>query len=90
MRRVEIMAAQALQEDMLEALEEAGIPSSYTILPVAYGRGRTDPKLGDSVWPEENFVLIIYCDARYVPAVESAVQKVQQRYDHEGIGLFIL
>ena len=90
MRRVEIMAAQAIREDILDAFELYGVPPAYTIIPVAHGRGSTLPKLGDAVWPQENFILIIYCDDATVRLIEQAIDLVKQKYDHEGIGFFVL
>ncbi len=46
MRRVEIMAAQAILEDVLEALEHYAVPMHYTIIPTAHGKGNTIPSLG--------------------------------------------
>jgi nitrogen regulatory protein PII len=62
MKRVEIIAAQAILDDVLEAMEHYQVPMHYTIIPAAHGRGNTIPKLGDDVWPEENFIMIIYCE----------------------------
>ena len=90
MRRVEIMAAQAILEDVLEALEHYAVPMHYTIIPTAHGKGNTIPKLGDDVWPEENFVLIIYCDDAIIEKIEKAIQLVKKKYDHEGIGYFVI
>lgn len=39
MKRVEIMAAQAVREDILESLSLLGVPSHHTIIPVVHGRG---------------------------------------------------
>ncbi len=90
MRRVEIMAAQAIQEDILDAFEHYGVPPRHTIIPIAHGRGETSPKLGDDVWPEENFVMIIYCDDAIVELIERSLELVRKKYDHEGIGFFVL
>ncbi|MGE4454679.1 MAG: PG0541 family transporter-associated protein [Sphaerochaeta sp.] len=90
MRRVEIMAAQAILEDVLEALEHYAVPMHYTIIPTAHGRGNTIPKLGDDVWPEENFVLIMYCEEETLERIEMAIHLVKKKYDHEGIGYFVI
>ena len=90
MRRVEIIAAQAILEDVLEALEHYAVPMHYTIIPTAHGKGNTIPKLGDDVWPEENFVLIMYCEDAILEKIEMAIQLVKKKYDHEGIGYFVI
>jgi hypothetical protein len=90
MRRVEIIAAQAILEDVLEAFEHYAVPMHYTIIPTAHGKGNTIPKLGDDVWPEENFILIIYCENATLEKIEKAIQLVKKKYDHEGIGYFVI
>lgn len=90
MKRVEIIAAQAIQEDILDALEHYGVPRKYTIIPTAHGMGSTNPKLGDDVWPEENFILLIYCQEEMLSRIEQAIALVEKKYDHEGIGYFVL
>jgi hypothetical protein len=90
MRRVEIIAAQAIQEDLLDALVHYDVPMKYTIIPTVHGRGRTNPKLGDEVWPEENFILLIYCQEEILDRIEQALTLVKKKYDHEGIGYFVL
>ncbi len=60
MKRVEIIAAQAIQEDLLDALAHYEVPMKYTIIPTAHGMGSTNPKLGDDVWPEENKHGVVY------------------------------
>ena len=44
MRRVEIMAAQAILEDVLEALEHYEVTKHYTIVPTAHGMGKHQPE----------------------------------------------
>ncbi len=90
MKRVEIIAAQAIQEDLLDALEIYKVPMHYTIIPTAHGRGGTIPKLGNDVWPEENFILIIYCEEQMLDLIKQAIALVEKKYDHEGISFFVL
>lgn len=90
MKRVEIVAAQAIQEDLLDALEHYGVPKRYTIIPIAHGVGSTNPKLGNEVWPEENFILIIYCQEEMLDRIEQAITLIEKKYDQEGIGYFVL
>lgn len=90
MKRVEIIAAQAIQEDLLDALGHYDVPMKYTIIPTAHGRGSTNPKLGNEVWPEENFILLIYCEEEMLDRIEQAIALVEKKYDHEGIGYFVL
>lgn len=90
MKRVEIIAAQAIQDDLLDALAHYEVPMHYTIIPTVHGRGSTNPKLGNEVWPEENFILLIYCEQEVLSRIEDAIALVKKKYDHEGIGYFVL
>ncbi len=90
MKRVEIMAAQAILDDVLEAFDHYHVAMNYTIIPTAHGRGNTTPKLGDDVWPEENFVMIIYCEEGELVGIEKSLALVRKKYDHEGIGYFVI
>jgi len=90
MKRVEIIAAQAIQEDLLDALAHYDVPMKFTIIPTAHGMGTTNPKLGNDVWPEENFILLIYCQEEILSRIEQAIELVKKKYDHEGIGYFVL
>ena len=84
------MAAQAVEQDILDAFDLFQVPLQYTIVPTVHGRGKTSPKLGDAVWPEENFLLIMYCDDAVVELIERSLDLVRKKYDHEGIGFFVL
>ncbi|MDT4761669.1 PG0541 family transporter-associated protein [Sphaerochaeta sp. PS] len=90
MKRVEIIAAQAIQDDLLDALAHYKVPMHYTIIPTVHGRGSTTPKLGNDVWPEENFILLIYCEQEVLESIEQAIVLVKKKYDHEGIGYFVM
>ena len=58
---------------------EQEIPEiEYTLIPTVQGRGRSSKKLGDTTWPEQNFVLFAYVEkevALKVKAIISAVKK---------------
>ena len=62
MYRAEIISNQSVQEDIIERLEQA-IPSiEYTVIPEIHGSGVRTKKLGDTIWPEMNFVLFSYVE----------------------------
>ncbi len=86
--RLEIFANHSVEVDILEALREQGVGSRYTIVPSVHGVGNSNPRLGDPIWPEENFMLIIYCDEEEASRVAHAVGDVKARFPDEGIKLF--
>lgn len=90
LRRCEIIANQSVEEDIIELLETV-IPSfEYTIDENLYGRGRSSRKLGNSVWPEMNFVLTAYIHNDGVEKVERCVNQIKGKFPQEGINLFVI
>ena len=86
--RAEIISNQSVQEDITERLEQA-IPSiEYTVIPEIHGRGVRTKKLGDTVWPEMNFVLFTYVEKEDALKVKAVVEAVKHRFPNEGISLF--
>ncbi|GAB1483277.1 hypothetical protein MASR2M78_20930 [Treponema sp.] len=61
MKRVEIIANRSVEEDLMEAFLAAGIAQHYTKYPIVHGVGSSGPRMGDSIWPEENFAIIVWC-----------------------------
>jgi hypothetical protein len=88
MIRVEIIANHSVEENILEALWAEGAGKYYTKYPQVFGVGSAGPRMGDAVWPEENFALTLWCEQEEAQAIERAVAKVKQRFPDEGIKLF--
>ena len=88
MIRLEIIANHSVEENILEALakEEAG--KFYTKFPSILGVGSSGPRMGDSVWPEENFALVIWCEEAEARNIRDAVDSVKAKFPGEGIKLF--
>lgn len=88
MFRAEIISNQSVQEDIIERLEKE-IPSiEYTVIPELHGRGIRTKKLGDTIWPEMNFVLFSYIDDDNAQKIKEVVADVKKRFPNEGISLF--
>ena len=88
MTRIEIIANHSVEENILEALAKEQVGKYYTKYPNILGVGSSGPRMGDAVWPEENFSLVIYCDSEEVRGIQRAVGKVKQQFPDEGIKLF--
>jgi hypothetical protein len=88
MIRIEIIANHSVEENILEALAEAQVAKHYTRYPNVMGVGRSGPKMGDAIWPEENFALVIWCEDDEARVIEQAVAGVKERFPDEGIKLF--
>ncbi len=88
MKRLEIIANQAIEEDLFELFTSRGIGKKYTKIPIAHGAGTTTPKQGDPIWPEENFILIVYCDEEEAVKIRETVKELRGYFPTEGIRLF--
>jgi len=88
MIRIEIIANHSVEENILDALKYEGVGKYYTKYPTIFGVGTSGPRMGDSIWPEENFALVIWCDEEEARGIERAVAFVKKRFPDEGIKLF--
>lgn len=88
MYRAEIVSNQSVQDDITERLEKE-IPSiQYTLIPEVHGRGLKTKKLGDTVWPEMNFILFAYIEDEDARKIKDVIAQVKERFPNEGISLF--
>ncbi len=90
MIRIEIIANQSTQDVIINNLEAVIPDFYYTIVPLAYGRGRDSRKLGTSTWPETNFLLLAYTDDENEKSIETVVSYVKEKHSDEGIKLFVM
>ncbi len=90
MVRNEIIINQSIEADLFEALESRGVGRHFTKIPGVYGQGGQEPKMGNSVWPEENVIILIYSDEEESRSIRDAVAKVKEKFPAEGISHFTL
>jgi hypothetical protein len=88
MIRVEIIANHSVEENILEALQEQGAGKYYTKYPSIIGVGTSGPRMGDAIWPEENFALVIWCSEEECRGIDRAVALVKERFPDEGVKVF--
>jgi len=88
MIRVEIVANHSVEENVLDALNLEGAGKYYTKYPNIIGVGKSGPRMGDAIWPEENFVMVIWCEEEEARRIERAVAAVKKQFPGEGIKVF--
>ena len=88
MQRIEIIANHSVEENILEALKEHGVGKYYTFYPNIHGVGTCGPHMGDAVWPEENFAIVIWCEKKEAREIGEAIAGVKEKYPDEGIKVF--
>ncbi|MDA3810082.1 MAG: hypothetical protein PF518_07065 [Spirochaetaceae bacterium] len=90
MTRLEIIANNTVEEDILDALNRIEENFSYSRLNAVHGQGHSNPRRGDAVWPEENFIFIIYTDDETAKKFVEAVCKIKLNFIQEGIKIFAI
>jgi len=88
MIRVEIIANNSVEENILEALAREQAAKYYTKIPNVLGVGSAGPRMGDAVWPEENFSLVVWCEEEEAQRIKRAITSVKEKFPGEGIKLF--
>lgn len=88
MKRIEIFSNRSIEEDMFEAFEKAGIVKHYTKIPVVLGVGNSGPRMGDHIWPEENFMLVVYCEDEEAESIHRIIGELKEFFVNEGIKIF--
>ncbi|MBN2655903.1 MAG: hypothetical protein JXR86_02510 [Spirochaetales bacterium] len=89
MKRVELIANHSVEEDLFESFEKRNIVKAFTKIPSVHGAGNSTPKRGDHIWPEENFLLLIFCEDEEAELIRESVAEVKEHFTDEGIKLFI-
>jgi len=90
MKRLELIAGESMQAELVEALEAALPGIEYTLIPRALGKGARSRREGTNVWPEENFVLFSYLGEAEAEKALAAVESVRSRFPAEGMAVFLL
>jgi len=88
MIRIEIIANRSVEENIHEAFAKEQVGKYYTKIPNILGVGACGPRMGDAVWPEENFALIIWCEKDEAKGIKNAITAVKEKFPGEGIKLF--
>jgi len=88
MVRLEIIANRSVEEDLFDLFGKRGIAAHYTKIPEVHGVGDAGPRQGDHIWPEENVLLIIYCQDDEAKQITDAVAELKEFFTDEGIKVF--
>ena len=86
--RIEIVSNQSVQDEIIELMEQEIPEIEYTLIPTVQGRGRSSKKLGDTTWPEQNFVLFEKKKKEVALKVKAIISAVKKKFPTEGITLF--
>lgn len=80
----------SIEEEMLEALREAGM-DCYTKIPGVHGAGScSEPRLDSHVWPGTNTAYLIAVEPGERGPILDAVRKMKEMHREEGVSAFVL
>jgi hypothetical protein len=88
MKRLEIVCSRAIHDDLFDLLHKHEAGRHFSMFPTVFGSGSSEPKKGDPVWPEENFVLVIYCEEEEAGRVSMAVRELKSFFPDEGVKIY--
>lgn len=86
--RAEIISNQSVMDDIVEYIEEQLPNVEYTIVENAQGRGMSSKKLGNTVWPEMNFILFAYTDLDGAKKIKGIMEELKAKFPREGMSWF--
>lgn len=87
--QVSVVANQSVEDDIIDLFEQVIPDIRYTIIPTVTGKGRSNYKLGNTTWPEQNFMLVAYMDRQHIELMQTAISYLKKRFPQEGIKLFV-
>jgi hypothetical protein len=88
MIRIEVFANNSVEENLFEAFQKEGVVKLYTKYSNVSGVGNSGPRMGDAIWPEVNFSLVIWCELKEARGIARAVAEVKKHFPNEGINIF--
>ena len=89
LKRVEIILSAAVDEDFMDGFKKKGIGAHYTKISGVTGAGFSNPKLGDSVWPQLNEMIVVYCSKDEAEKIVDLAKDIREKYPMEGIACFV-
>ncbi len=90
MRMVMIAYNEAIDEEVMEALEHCAL-RNYTKIIGVFGRGtQSGTHLGNDIWPGRNSLLYVACDEKQAQQIVACAKELRQKLGHEGIKAFVL
>jgi len=90
MKMVLVAYNEAIDEEVMEMLAEAGA-ESYTKWTRVLGKGHTSgPHLASHVWPKQNNVLAVAIEDEVADRIIQGVRQLRSALGQEGIKAFVL
>lgn len=88
MKRLEIIINLSIEEDLLELFKKKKVALKFTRFPEVHGAGHSEPKQGNSIWPEENVMYVVYCTEEEAEVIRTVVRELKGYFPNEGTKVF--
>lgn len=88
MVRLELIGNRAVEDDLYDLFRKQELNPFYTKLAEVQGFGDAGTRRGDHIFPEENFLLIFYCEEAVADAITEVVRELKRIFPGEGIVLY--
>lgn len=89
MTRVDIIANQSIEENLIDELVALGHGESFSYIHPVYGRGTSGRREGSAVWPETNVMFVVFLDGGTADTLAERVLDLRRRFPKEGIRCWI-
>lgn len=88
MVRLELIGNRAVEDDLYDLFRKRELNPFYTKLAEVQGFGDSGTRRGDHIFPEENFLLVFYCEEAAADAITETVRELKRIFPDEGIVLY--
>jgi len=88
MKRIEIIGNRSIEEDLFDMFKKNNVVNMYTKIPIVHGVGTSGPRMGDHIWPEENFLIVVYCDEKEADIIQNCISEIKLIFRDEGVKMF--
>ncbi|HAK46256.1 MAG TPA: hypothetical protein DCO79_10120 [Spirochaeta sp.] len=88
MTKLEIIANQALEAQLMEIMPKNDGRPCYTMLKQVDGAGLSGFCLGNEVWPEENVMFILFLDDERLDIIKEQLNGIRGKFPLLGLAAF--
>lgn len=85
MKKLEIVISQAIEEDFFALCKKKHVAGSYTKINDVCGEGYQVPKMGTSVWPQFNNMIIIVCSEEEASEISKIIIEIRAQFPDDGL-----
>lgn len=90
MQLILLILNSAIEEEMEEALKDAGM-SCFTRVPTVHGVGEcSEPRLDSHIWPGHNTMYMICVESSKKETILEAIRRMKEIHKIEGVKAFVL